>query len=298
MTGITDIAQHPVAAESLTMTDFIASHMTHCRASGLSPITIRDRGELLRRLDADLPVGLIEANTEELSDWLAHPGWAPETKKTYYNHIVGFFRWISDPRREIGIDRDPSAGLIRPKVPKALPKPVTDDELSYALTHLERPWSLYAELAAYAGLRAAEIAALDRRDITERAIIVRKGKGGKDREVPTNPNLWRSLRTLPQGPIALLGSGRVMTADQMSNRTAHRLDEIGMPDVTLHRFRHWYATMLLRPRELGGAGADLLTVSQLMGHSSPTTTAIYAQITDEQRRIAVAALPVLAPAPR
>lgn len=278
------------------MTDFIALHATHCRAAGLSPVTIRDREELLRRLDAELPVGLIEATTEELSDWLARPNWAAETKRTYYTHIVGFFRWISDPDRAVGIDRDPSAGLIRPKVARHLPKPVTDDEVRQALTDLPRPWSLYVRLAAYAGLRAAEIAQLDRRDVTEADIHI-KGKGGRARSVPTHPDLWRCMRLMPRGPIALLGSGLVMRADQMSSRSIRQLTLIGMFDVTLHRFRHWYATMLLRPQLLGGAGADLLTVSQLMGHSTPTTTAIYAQIADEQRRIAVAALPVLAPTP-
>lgn len=278
------------------MTDFIASHATHCRQAGMSPVTIRDREELLHRLDAELPVGLIEATTEELSDWLARPHWAAETKKTYYTHIVGFFRWISDPARPVGIDRDPSAGLIRPKVSRGLPKPVTDDELRQALTDLERPWTLYVRLAAYAGLRAAEIAQLDRRDIGEKQIRV-KGKGGKYRIVPTHAEVWQAVRLMRPGPIALLGSGLVMNADQMSSRCIRQFAKIGMPDVTLHRYRHWYATMLLRPRELGGAGADLLTVSQLMGHSNPNTTAIYALIADEQRRIAVAALPVLAPTP-
>lgn len=271
------------------MTDLIASHLTRCRAAGLSPVTIRDREELLQRMDAELPCGLKYASVDELQDWLARKGWCQETRKTYYNHAVGFYR---DPRIIEQVGWDPSAGLIRPKATKYLPKPVTDDELRRALIHLPRPWSTYVALAAYGGLRAAELAALDRRHITEDSILVDHGKGNKSRRVEMSTELWPKVRLLPPGPIALLGSGRVMTPEQMSARVRYRLDQVGLPDVTLHRFRHWFGTALVR------SGVNLLVVSELMGHANPNTTKVYALITSEQRRLAVNALPALAPASR
>lgn len=266
------------------MTDLIASHLKHCKSAEFSKVTIQDRGEVLRRLDADLPFGLAEATVDELQDWLAHEGWKPETRKTYYTHIVGFFRWGA----ERGHTDDPSAGLIRPTVPQALPKPVTDDELRYALAELPRPWDIYIKLAAYAGLRAGEIADLDRTDISESQVLVNRGKGGKSRRVETHPDLWRSVRLLRPGPIALLGSGAVMTPDQMSHRTNYRLRKIGLR-ATVHCFRHWFGTTLV------AQGVNLLVVAELMGHASPNTTKVYALITSEQRRLAVRTLPALAP---
>lgn len=277
------------------MTHLIASHLTHCRAASYSLVTVRDRGEVLRRLEADLPCGLAYATIDELQDWLTQHSlpediepWCDETRRTYYKHIVGFYR---DPLIAEQIGFDPSAGLIRPKATVYLPKPVTDDELTYALTQLPRPWCTYIAIAAYAGLRAGELAKLDRRHITEQAILVDRGKGNKSRNVEMSEHLWPRVRLLPPGPIALLGSGRVMTGDQMSARARYRLDQIGLPEVTLHRFRHWFGTNLV------AAGVNLLTVSELMGHANPNTTKIYALITSEQRRLAVNALPALAPTP-
>jgi integrase/recombinase XerD len=289
------------------MTDFIAQHLARCRAGNLSPNTIRDRGELLRRVDADLPLGLKEATTEELQDWLSQPGrsrkrptssrdedgWSWETRANYYKHLVGFF---ADMKDKIGWD--PSAGLIRPKVTRGQPHPAEDEEVACALAKLPRPWDLYVMLASHAGLRAAEVADLDRCDVTEARVLVDQGKGGRSRTVETHPELWARIRLVPPGPIAMLGSGRVMTPEQMSARVRYQLDKIGLPELTMHRFRHRFATMLLRPKELGGAGADLLTVSELMGHANPNTTKIYALITSEQRRLAIHALPALAPVSR
>lgn len=279
------------------MTDLIAHHLARLRMANYSPRTVDDRGEVLRRLDNDLPFGLKESTTDELQDWLAGPepdpasrrgGWSDETRRTYYKHIIGFFQdeYI---QREIG--RDPSVGLIRPRPTRYLPKPVSDTELRYALTYLPKPWSTYCAIAAYAGLRAAELAALERRDISEEAIYVDHGKGGKSRTVEMSPELWPRVRLLPPGPIALLGSGRVMTPAQMSARTRYQLDLIGLTDVTLHRFRHWFATKLVE------ADVNLLVVSELMGHANPNTTKVYTLITSRQRRLAVCALPTLAPAP-
>jgi integrase len=283
------------------MTDLIAYHLTRCRARNFAAdTTITDREELLRRVDAELPLGLIEATTEELQEWLVGPQppakpWSAKTRETYYDHIVGFYR---DPAVAERIGWDPSAGLIRPKVAQGLPKPAAEDEVHRAYAELPAPYDLYAMLAGDAGLRVCEVTRLRREDVTEERVRINEGKGGKSRTVETHPELWRRIRLVRAGPIALLGSGRIMTPKQLSARMAYRLGRIGLPHLTVHCFRHRFATMLLRPRELGGAGADLLTVSVLLGHANPNTTKIYALITSEQRRLAVHALPALAPVSR
>ena len=84
-------------------------------------------------------------------------------------------------------------------------------------------------------------------------------------------------------------SGRLVdgTPQRISDRACEHFERVGLHGVTLHRFRHWFATTLL------ANGTDLLTVSKLLGHSSTSTTAVYCQITDGQRRTAIQALPVL-----
>lgn len=61
----------------------------------------------------------------------------------------------------------------------------------------------------------------------------------------------------------------------------------GALGVLFHMFRHTYATMLLT------YGADLYTVSKLLGHSNIATTQIYAKLVDQKRREAVELIPAL-----
>jgi integrase len=278
--------------------DLVAQHLAHLRSAGKAETTVIDRGELLHRLDAELPMGLYHAVTEELEDWLAGPAekpWSRQTKATYYGHIVGFYRWASSPDRRIGLEFDPSAGLVRPSVPAGQPRPISSEELAIARARLTNPWRLYVELAAFAGLRAMEISRLDRADVGKELIVVRRGKGDKPRTVFTNSELWRAIQPLPPGPIARRITGKRASAQYISNMTALMLDEIDLTDVTLHRCRHWYATYLLDEE------ADIRSVQDAMGHGSLRTTAGYIAHTERQRaklRRAVNALPSLAPVSR
>lgn len=260
------------------MTDLIERHSAHLRQRGLSDNTINDRRALLRRMDTDLPMGLEEATVEELSNWLGREGWSRQTRATYYGHVAGFYEWACDPRSP-HLDWNPAASLTRPKVPRGLPKPVTDDELGECL-RLAGRWYLAEILAAYGSARCCELATIERRDVNEHTITI-VGKGDKTRVVPTHPLIWAAVRDLPPGRIV------PGTAEQISKGARDQFDRTGMPDITLHRLRHWFATTAL------ANGADLLTVSLLMGHSSTRTTVVYCEISDRQRRSAVQALPVL-----
>jgi site-specific recombinase XerD len=64
--------------------------------------------------------------------------------------------------------------------------------------------------------------------------------------------------------------------------------------VTLHQFRHWYATIQLRPVKYGGAGASIRAVQENLGHDSVTSTAIYTLVTNEERADAIDSLPTFA----
>lgn len=269
-------------AKLKVMSDLIERHCVHLTAGGLSDRTIDKRRELLRRVDRDLPMGLEQATVEELQGWLARANWSRQTKATYYGHIKGFFDWACDERQP-HLDWNPAASLIRPSVPRGAPKPVTDAELAEAL-RTAGPFRVSILLAAYAGLRCCELATVDRRDVNEHTITV-VGKGDKTRAIPTADIVWSTVRD--QRGKLVRG-----TAASISARSFEHFVRVGLAGVTMHRFRHWFATTMLQ------AGADLLTVSELLGHSSPQTTARYCQITDGQRRSAVATLPVLvAPAP-
>jgi integrase/recombinase XerC len=273
------------------MTELIGEHIRHCAARGLAQTTRDSRERLLRYLDRDLPMGLGQATIEELEDFLASHD-DDQTKATYYGHITAFFRWASDPANP-RIDFDPSAGLRRPRVAPTVPKPATNAQLAEAL-QLDDPWRLYVKLAAYAGARCCEIANLDRSDVTAESIRL-TGKSGKTRVVPTHGVVWEAVKPLPAGRIARkVRDGAPVTAGYISTSMIMTFNRNGMAGMSLHRLRHWYATMQLRPVKYGGAGASIRTVQSNMGHSTLATTAIYTLVTDEERADAIDSLPTFA----
>lgn len=260
------------------MTDLIGKYSAHQRQQGLAENTIESREGVLRRLDAELPMGLEEATVEELTNWLARRGWQRRTRARYTSDVVCFYEWACDPAHP-HLDWNPAAVLARPKVPRGVPKPVSDDEVRAAIAG-GGVWRKAIVLMAYAGMRCIEVANGEREDIAEDWTNIR-GKGDHERAVPTFPQVWGEFRNAPPGPFYGLDAG------QISRGLQHHFDRVGMPRVTAHRLRHWYGTTLV------GGGANLKTVAQLMGHAHTSTTEIYVEITDGQRRSAVATLPVL-----
>lgn len=266
------------------MSDLIDAHMAHLRARGKSPHTIDDRGKLLRRLDREWhPYGVSRAAVEEWEEFLGRPGFAAWTRVVYWVHGDGFYRWAV---ARGFIEWNPLDQIERPKPPVGVPRPVTDDELAAILGLAVRPYRSAVILAAYAGMRASEVADATREQVAESPIRIH-GKGDKVRVVPTHELIRAELPHLPGGPVIARRDGGHHTGDHVSSSVSEYLTGIGFPEVTLHRFRHWFATTLL------DRGANLRTVQELMGHSSPAVTAVYTQITDGQRRLAISTLPAL-----
>jgi integrase/recombinase XerC len=271
------------------MSHLIDAYVRHVGVDMAPDTTIDDRRKLLYRLDRDLPMGLDQCTTEELEDWLANPSFSVGTRYTYYVAIKSYFGFVCDPRKP-RIDYDPTAGLRRPATPKWLPKPATDLEVAHALAELAEPWRTYVILAAYAGARCAEVATIEKEAITPDRIRIR-GKGNKTRSLRTHPIVWSAVEPFPAGRIARrINDDEEPTPDYISARTASRLRRIGL-DLTLHSFRHWFATVMLRPKEFGGAGASLRVVQLNMGHESISTTAGYTAVMDEERDAGIVALP-------
>lgn len=287
---------------------WIERYRSHMVASGRYQrrTTVTDRCELLYRLDAELPLGLLEATIEELEHWMASgctpatrtdpdgKPWSRQTKATYYGHITGFYRFAADPNRTPFLSYDPSLSLCRPKVPEGSPRPVETGDLARIMQATRGRVRIYCLLSAYAGLRPVQISNLVREDITADSMTV-LGKGGKTTAIPTHPLIWAAVRELPPGPIAVTRLGRAGPGwvSIICSRAICRA--LGRPGVSLRNLRHWFATNLLLEAEYGGAGANLRTVQELMGHANVATTAIYTRVVGKQRRMAISALPPLTP---
>lgn len=263
----------------------IDEYVDWLRTCSRSKRTIGDRRDILTRINNDLPHGIEQATSDELKAWIYRDNWSAATRETYYGAVRSFYVWATNPY-DPQLDFNPTDLLPRPECPRGLPRPVTDRQLQKILTEARDPFRVWSILAAYAGLRCCEIAQLDRGDITEASIRIRVGKGGKPRIVPTHPVIWAAVLDLPDGPMAYTDTGALANAKYVSIRTAlYFRRQLKMPGVGLHRLRHWFGTTTYKQTK------DIRATQELLGHSSPSTTAIYTLVDDEERRRAVNTLP-------
>jgi integrase/recombinase XerC len=140
------------------------------------------------------------------------------------------------------------------------------------------------QLMLQTGLRVGEVAALRRSDIVLRdragTVRVRNGKGLKEREVPLNATARRALRQLleqeptapPEAAVFRSGRNAAMPIRSMQNAIAAlvRRASLARSDVTAHSLRHTFALAWLRQHP-----GQLIELSQLLGHVSLDTTAVY-----------------------
>lgn len=186
-----------------------------------------------------------------------------------------FHRWLVRTGRA---DHDPTADIPRPRVPRGLPRPLEWDDVAMLLRATTGRPALHAwiTLAAYAGLRCAEIAWLPARPVLDTGNgphLLVLGKGRKERLVPAHPLVLAALnrvQTPRQGPLFPVDdTGADVTPYLVSRRICRLMRHLGI-DGTAHALRHTFATACYVASD-----GDIRTVQELLGHSSPTTTAIY-----------------------
>lgn len=268
--------------------DIIDAYIRHLRRAGYADTTIGPRRELLHRLERELPFGLAQTSTEELSGWLHRDGWQPNTKATYLRTMRSFYRWATNPR-DPWLSFDPTVDMERLKLPRGGPRPVTDEQLRHILAHAVEPVRLWALIAAYQGLRAIEISRLDRQHITADSFVVVRGKGDRPRALVTHPDVWAAVRDLPPGPVATFPNGERATAYYVSLTAAqHFRRQLGLPGVGLHRLRHWLGVTVQRRYK------NLRVTQAVLGHVSLSSTQIYTDASSDEQRAALATLPRLA----
>lgn len=183
----------------------------------------------------------------------------------------------------------PFAAVRTPKAPRSLPKPldigtarrVTDAGESLA----EDPWVAARDAAVLSllygsGLRISEALGLTRKEAPIRTDAIRvTGKGGKTRIVPVLPAVTRAVEAYiricpwplpPDGPLFLGVKGGALSPRIVQLAVERLRGALGLPETaTPHALRHSFATHLL------GAGADLRSIQELLGHASLSTTQVY-----------------------
>jgi len=187
----------------------------------------------------------------------------------------------------------PQLALVRgPKIKTTLPRPVTIDQARGLLNEPETDpdvelWEALRDRAVLTllygcGLRISEGLSLVRADAPVGETLRIIGKGGKTRIVPVLPAVRDAIDAFVAAQPFVLGPQdalfRAKRGGPLSPRhvqaTVQRLrGRLGLPDsATPHALRHSFATHLL------GAGADLRSIQELLGHASLSTTQKYTAV--------------------
>ncbi|WP_110889149.1 site-specific tyrosine recombinase XerD [Photorhabdus australis] len=195
---------------------------------------------------------------------------------------------------------DPTALLSAPKLPKRLPKDLSEKQVEALLNApcTDQPVELrdkaMLEVLYACGLRVSELVGLTLSDVSLRQGVVRViGKGNKERLVPLGEEAVYWLENyMEYGRDGLLNGatldvlfpsnrGRQMTRQTFWHRIKHYalLAGIDTERLSPHVLRHAFATHLLNH------GADLRVVQMLLGHSDLSTTQIYTHVATERLRL-------------
>jgi integrase len=253
-----------------------------------STISLR-RQKLLLLAEWLYPRGLLDVEREDIEQFLDERSLGSRARYAYISHYATFYgAMVEDGLTE----SNPTAYIHRPRMRIALPRPIGDDDLADAIAQAPPVIAAAMILAAYQGLRSKEIAQLQREDIIDTndppMLHVREGKGGKDRVLPLHPDVMPALRRaeMPKtGRVLQRPRGGGFPPWALSQAVNVYLHEMGI-DATLHQLRHWFGTKTYQ------ATRDLRLVQALLGHASPTSTAVYAQYAIEGAESAVTGLKV------
>ena len=171
--------------------ELLAAFATYLVAAGRSPGTVQLRLYYLERLARVTGGELLTVTAADLMSFLAHPSWSPETRKSARTSLAAFYGWTCAAGY---LEHNPAAWLPPVPVPAGVPRPTPDRVLRHALAAAANDRDrLMVLLAAYAGLRRAEIARVRPGDFTREGLRV-VGKGGRGRLVPVHPELAAAVR--------------------------------------------------------------------------------------------------------
>lgn len=249
---------------------------------------------LEQRSDIDLPA----ADQALIQDYLAHKFRAKARASTAARLLSTLKRFYRHALRQGMIKADPTLRIDTPKLPRPLPKTLTEADVEglLAAPALDQPLGLrdraMLEVLYASGLRVSELVTLKVPQISRDMGVVRvMGKGSKERLVPLGEEALSWLeRYLHEARPALLG-GKTSDALFVTTRAAvmtrqafwHLLKRYALQaglrkPLSPHTLRHAFATHLLNH------GADLRVVQLLLGHADISTTQIYTHVAQERMK--------------
>jgi integrase/recombinase XerD len=239
---------------------------------------------------------LLDAHAADIQGYLGHRFTNKTRASSAARLLSSLKRFYRHAIRCGKLTADPTLKIEAPKLPRSLPKSITeaDVEALLAAPDVETPIGLrdraMLEVLYASGLRVSELVTLTAVQVSHDMGVVRvMGKGAKERLVPLGEESLAWLaRYLREARPALLGkrvSGALFVTSRGVAMTRQafwylikRYALLATPgkSISPHTMRHAFATHLLNH------GADLRVVQMLLGHSDISTTQIYTHVARER----------------
>ena len=268
---------------------------------GLSRNTLdsyrRDLSKFAAWLEKQRDASILQATHGDIQGYLAHLVSAQKAKPSSTGRNISslkrLFRYLL---RQGKIAADPTLQIDTPKLPRNLPKSLTEQDVEQLLdapgtrTPLGLRDRTMFEVLYATGLRVSELVTLRITQVSMDMGVVRvMGKGSKERLVPLGEEALDWLRRyLVDGRGVLLGKqmsdamfvtarGEGMTRQMFWYLIKKHAKHGGLSkSLSPHTLRHAFATHLLNH------GADLRVVQMLLGHADISTTQIYTHVARER----------------
>lgn len=296
--------EHQAVIEASGFYPYLQAFLEWTRVKGQSKDTIKRRQAALRRFihwcderDLKTPQEITKPILERYQRHLYYYRKDDGQPLTYGSQhamltpLKAFFQWLT---RENHLLYNPASELALPKKPKRLPKTILGiDEVETILSQPDTKTATglrdraMMELLYATGIRRMELAHLMIFDIDARrqTLLVRGGKGGKDRFVPIGDRAlaWTEnyrqtarpelLAGHDEGTLFLNDHGQAYRRSALTARVKRYLQQAGL-DVpgACHLFRHAMATHMLEN------GADIRFIQAMLGHEDLATTEIYTHV--------------------
>ena len=214
--------------------------------------------------------------------------------------LHGFYDYLVNQVNRL--QQNPTASIRPPKQDKVLPKYLTAEQskdlLECTQTQSDFPERDYCMVVLFlnCGMRLAELVGMDLEDIDlEQRQIRLFGKGHKERMVYLNDACIEALQLYLKKRNAMEGLNPREKAVFLTRRRKERIGNrrveqlitgamkaAGLKGFSTHKLRHTAATLMYQT-----GNVDILTLKQLLGHSSVGTTQIYTHLQEFQVRAAI-----------
>jgi integrase/recombinase XerD len=152
---------------------------------------------------------------------------------------------------------------------RKIPETISEEELIKIVEGTEKVHHKLAfMLGFYQGMRVSEIVNLkpEHIDRGRKLLMIKQGKGKRDRNIPISPQVIRGLKHIP------IGCGVRALEIAFKNKAKEILNK----DIHFHILRHSSATYYLTKKKW-----DLRSVQVFLGHSRIQTTEIYTHVNPE-----------------